>query len=435
MAHIDYSRQLQIRFSDTLERVMPLDMGGCNFAAFGGTLEQRADSAVQTAARYCGRCGIVVLLNESDGDNTGYLEQQLRRMPAALPDSHAAYRRTLVRPLAWSSYDLLYGLDENAITALMFPGENLQSFAMQTNSTLAGLQAYLAIIRSQFEQNSAAFGAYPFNLNLLHQITKMPYGQLERTVLNYLPDDVYYPVQKALSKDSVQINVHSLVNRFAENFRRFHYLPGDFGKHSRRSIVQAVSQREITCVRIPSSSEILMNYVEAELNQLSDTGVPYLLISSELNLTKNEALQERFLSKPSGNIYMGILAESMSSVVRSDDQQNLVFGNYPQILVFQCAADELAEPFSKNCGTYKRTEVHQTSARHWAPFHILPMVGSGEEKVWRDERNIRTEELTKLGNGVLLCGKLYTTPVKINNLRRKGGILDGIHMQQLPSGR
>lgn len=435
MAHINYTRQLRTRLSATIDQIMPLHMGGCNFAAFGGTSQQRVNAAVQALARYCGRCGILVLQNASDRDAASRLEQLLHQLPRSLPDTHHTFRNTPVRTLFWNNYDLLYGLDEDAICQLMFPGENLHSYAAQMNSTLQGLHAYLNIMRYQFQLNSTPFGAYPFNLNLLYQLSQMDYQVLKDRVLRYLPSSVRTPIQDVLSKNDVQKQVFLVVKQFANRFESFHLLPGDFGEHSRCSVFQSMQNREILCLRIPNSSSTLMDYIEAELNQLSNTGIPFLLLSAELDIINSPKLHSRFLRNPSPNSYMGIMAESMSAVASTDEQQRDIFSYYSQILVFQCATEELAEPFSKNCGNYKRKEQQENHALHWQPFHVFPTVGAGKMTVTSDERNIRPDELTNLGSGVLLMGKLYQPPERIFNVKHHRGSLNGLLLQSLPPGR
>lgn len=435
MAHINYSRQLRVRMSATLEEIMPLSMGGCSFAVFGGTPQQRTDTAVQALARYCGRCGILVLLNASDREPASRLEQMLHQLPQSLPDTHRAFRNTPVRILPWSSYDLLYGLDEATICQLMFPGENIHGYAAHTNDALQGLQQYLKIMRCRFQLNSTPFGAYPFNLNLLHQLTSMSYPQLQSQVLSYLPQTIRNSVEGVLGRDKVPQQVFSVVDGFAKRFQRFQVLPGDFGSHSRRSIFQSMRNGEILCLRIPNSSQTLMDYIEAELTQLSEVGIPFMLLSAELDLVNSPLLHNRFLRKPSANSYMGILAESMSPVASSIEQQSQIFSHYQQILVYQCATKNLAEPFSSNCGNYRRKEIQEHHGLHWQPFHLFPGHDAGDAIIHTDERNIRAEELTELGGGVLLMGKQYDPPVRIFNLKRNRRNLNGLFLQTLPPGR
>jgi hypothetical protein len=56
----------------------------------------------------------------------------------------------------------------------------------------------------QFEQDPKWFGAYPYNLDLLTQLVYMPYPQLKRDVLSYLPSYMQTDLDGRLSKESVQ---------------------------------------------------------------------------------------------------------------------------------------------------------------------------------------------------------------------------------------
>lgn len=433
MAHINYVRQVERRLFQSLGEIMPLNMAGCNFAAFGGTAEQRAAAAVQAASRYCGVCGIVVLVKDAKGPAADPLEAAILGMPGALPEARAQYRRTPAYTIPWRDYDLMYGLDEGSVEALLLSGLNVPGQASLMNPVIAGLQAYLQIMEHQFREDPTDFGAYPFNLDLLRELAVMPYETLHRRVLRHLPEEIYDQVQPVLSKPDVQTGAAAVVRQFAYRFQKYGRRDGSFLNHSRRSIISAVSRREVVCVKVPDSSGVLLDYIEAELEQLSAAGIQYLLIASGLDLSRSPRLRERFLAESAGNYYSGILAESLSSVAETEAQQAQVFSRYQQILVHQCATEGLAEPFSVNCGSYKRREVRQTYGRHREPFHIFSTVSTGEETGWVDERNVRVEELTQLGRGALLCGKFYPVPILISHLRN-GGNHHAVHMRELPPG-
>jgi hypothetical protein len=179
---------------------------------------------------------------------------------------------------------------------------------------------------------------------------------------------------------------------------------------------------------------VLLNYVETELAQLADAGIPFVVLSADVDLMNCPAIQSRFLNRPAANCYMGILAESLSSVAIDNNQEKQFFSNYPQIMVFQCATEELAGPFSRNCGNYRRKEVHETRTVHRHPFQLFPTVAQGHEVQRVDECNIRPEELTSLGNGLLFMGKLYDPAIRIINLRQDRRNINGPLLPTLPPG-
>lgn len=424
MAHINYAPQVSRRFADNLENVMPLSMGACNFAAFGGTLEQRIRTAVQAAARYCGRCGIVVLIN-APATGTDPLETAMVQLPRALPEDNCAGRAVTVRRMTNYSYDPLYGLDEETIERLLLPDYTAGS--NQDNPLSAGLRAYLKIMRYRFERDPSAFGDYPFNLNLLRELAAMPDEILQRSVINYLPTELAQEVRPILTKSDIPANVFSVVDRFGTMMRKYLWTPGRFGDHSCISITQAVRDRQIICLRVPDSAGDLMRYVEAELSNLTARGVPYLLIGSSLKLSNCAALQDRFLSEhPQQNYYTGILAESIFNAAETDILQNNLIGHHDQILVFQCSGTAQAIPFSNNLGGYKHRQTTSSHAAHRRAFHILPTFTRGTQVAVTDERNIRPEELTQIPRGVLLCGRLYPKPRLIRNFHMDGGVNHGI---------
>ena len=348
-----------------------------------------------------------------------------------MPEDNRAGRAVVVRRLTDYSYDPLYGLDEEAIEKLLL--QNHSAGVNPDNSLSAGLRAYLKIMRYRFEQDPGAFGAYPFNLNLLLELAAMPDATLQRSVINFLPPELAQQVRPVLTKADVPANVFSAVDRFCMTMRKYLWTPGRFGDHSRISITQAVQERQIICLRVPDSAGELLRYVEAELNNLTAMGVPYLLIGSSLKLSNCTALQNRFLSEhPQHNYYTGILAESIFNAAETEALQSNLMSHHDQILVFQCSGTAQAAPFSHNLGSYKHRQTTASRAAHRKAFHILPTFTRGTQVVLTDERNIRPEELTNIPHGVLLCGRLYPKPRLIRNFHMDGGVNHGISLQNLP---
>ncbi len=299
----------------------------------------------------------------------------------------------------------------------------------------AGLMAYLKIMRYRFEQDNYFFGDYPFNLNLLRELTVMSNETLQRRVLHYLPPTLSQEISPILTKADVSVDMLSVVDRFCTTMKKYLWTPGKFDRHTRISITQAVRDRQIICLRIPNSASKLMHYVEAELRNLTAMGVPYLLVGSGLKLSNCTALQDRFLSEHlQQNYYTGILAESVFNAAETESLQDSLISHYDQILVYQCAATAQAEPFSRNLGSYKHRQTLLTHASHRKAFHILPTFTNGTEDSLTDERNIRPDEMTQIPNGVVLCGKLYPKPRLIWNFRTNGGVNHGILLQNLPTG-
>ena len=52
---------------------------------------------------------------------------------------------------------------------------------------------------------------------------------------------------------------------------------------------------------------------------------------------------------------------------------------------------------------------------------IIPAVGGGDVVKLVEEMNIRPDELTRLRNGVFLCGKEYEIPVLVKRFTVPGG--------------
>ena len=405
MAHILNVRRVQNQLMGSLNSELPLTMGANNFAAFCGTAEQRRRTGLQAIRRFCGRCGIIVLHDDTQ------LEQDIAALPRALSD-----QQLRVHTLGNKTYDPLYGLDQDAIASLLLEGGD------GSQQTRTGLLAYLAVMQHNFQQNPTLYGQYPFNLDLLMQLVQMPYPELERRVLAYLPPHIVQWVRPILNQSGMQRSVYAAVLPYATVMAKYYWTPSGVQGHSRISIVQAVQSRQVICLRIPNSRADLMNYLCADLQMLADLGLPFLLVGSGLDLTASDRLRNWFLSEhEQGNYYTGLLARSMSSVATNEEDVGRVFTQYDQILVFNCSNAKQAEPFTRAYGHYNRRQTERSRQTFLPLPRILPTIGGGKQTRRVEEQNIHVEELMDLRSGVFLCGNHYPIPVLIRRFSMTGG--------------
>lgn len=415
MATSRCTRRLQTRLTGSLQHELPMTMGGSNFAAFCGTQEQRRQTLLQAVSRYCGRCGIVVLHDDPQ------LETMLSALPQQLAAAGSAAQNFQIHTLQRKNYDPLYGLDEDAVVNLLLPCDENTYPSAELQQVRAGLMAYLSIMQYRFRQSPQLFGAYPFNLDLLMQLIQMPFVQLDSDVLSYLPASVAGGLRPVLSRSGMQQNVHAAVLPYATAMAKYYWTPSGVQGHSRLSIVQAVQARQMICLRIPGSRQDVMNWLCTELQMLADRGLPFLLVSAELQLTRCRRMQSWFLHHSGANQYLGLLAPSMDSVAGGAEDVSAVFSRYDQIFVYRCSSTAQAAPFSHNYGEYERRQTER-SRQTYLPFPwLLPTFGGGRQVRHTTEPNIRAEELMDMRNGVFLCGARYPIPVLIRRFQLPGG--------------
>jgi len=415
LAHILNVRRVQTRLRGSLESELPLTMGANNFAAFCGTPEQRRYSGLRAISRFCGRCGVIILHDDP------LLERDIAALPQTLATQDQQHPAFPVHTLSSKNYDPLYGLDEDAIVNLFLP-ESGSAPDPATQQIRTGLLAYLTVMQASFRQDPRFHGQHPFNLDLLLQLVQMPYQQLESRVLAHLPQQTAELVRPILNQAGMQKDVYSTVLPYATVMSKYYWTPRGVQGHSRISIVQAVRDRQVICLRIPNSRQALMNYLCADLQMLADLGLPFLLVSSSLELTNSARLRSWFLdAHDQRNYYTGILAKSMSSVADTEEDIGSVFTHYDQILVYRCSNTNQAQPFTRAYGHYNRRQTDRSTQTFFPIPRILPTVGTGKQVRQVSEENIHAEELMDMQNGVFLCGNHYPIPVLIRRFSMTGG--------------
>ena len=417
MAHITRTRQVDLVRRSSAGELLPPDLELNNFAVFCGSASMRTELAANAIARYAGRVGIVVLLN-----NAGTMVDYLEQIPVRL-------NRPQLQVMAdrQKRYDPLYGMSADVIVNLLAPKDPLNPLQQGVNALRSALLAYLRIMDYQFSQGRGPFGDHPYNLNLLMQLTAMDYDQLERRVLRHMPQHIAGPIISQLNAAGMQQEVYSCVDSFASTMQEYLWQQADFQDHTRRSMIDAVTRGQIICLRVPHSHAPLLNYIDAELQVLSNRNIPFLLVNCGVDISAHPAMQSWFLdAHRDRGYYTAIVADSISHVTLDADQRSKLFSQYRQVFVFQCFSDEQAEPFCAQFGQYYREERERHVDQHRQPFHLFPSHQVGVTHRQVEEMNIRPNELRQLGNGLLLCGNAYQRPCLIRHFDNTGGIFNGV---------
>ena len=411
MQHINYSRQVIERYCDDLGRIMPVASSVSNFAALCGTAQQRYAVAAQAIARAYGRCGIVILHDDPTFDSFLYNLSQL--LPSGQHFNFINQR----------TYDPLYGMDAESIQNLLIPAQHDGITAPEVERIRAGLRVYLEIMRLQFSKNATTFGQFPYNLNLLLQLTQMPLETLVQEVLCALPQSLARSMKDVIHAPGMQQSIYAAVLNFSTLMERYLWTPGQFQHHTQLSIIQSVFNQQVISVRVPASRSELLAFLNAELEVLAQQNTPFLLIADGINLSNCPALQDRFLNDHLQQRYStGILASEFHSVSDRAEDASRLLSQCHDVFLFNCHSANQALPIVSQLGKYYRTEIERNTHYERQPFHLFRSKGHGRNEKYIEELNVRPEDMMGTPDRALLCGINHTSPVIIRHLRTNGGI-------------
>lgn len=418
MAHINHIRNIdhlaRLSIGDVINNSYPN-----SFGAFCGRQTQRNLVGLYKISRVFGRIGIIILHNDP------LFESQLSQIYELNPslrigNSPHMFIANSVNPTGTitSYYDPLYGLTQSGILDILAPRVNSRS-PLENNRLRSIVSDYLSIMEYQFRKNPVPFGNYPYTLDLLYDLTSMPYSELQRRVISFLPDTLRLPIRGRLSAEGSQQNAYNAVLSFAQSLNEFLWTKRGFSNHTKLSIVEVGKSRQLISIYIPESKSDVLEYIATELQQLNNQQIPYLVVENGINLNANQKLKNIFMAEHNVLPYFtGILAENTSTIIDQNNNTNdlaSLFGQVQEMFVFSCSSTLAAQPFSDGIGNYYRRVEDQHNDTRREPFHIFSSHGQGNVQREITQRIVDPEELTSMPNGCLLYGKNYPIPVLVDN--------------------
>lgn len=413
MAHINHFRAIDQVQRLSLQDVRSPRHAVANFAAFCGTRQQREAIGLHEMERCCGQRGVVLIHNDPQLEGRlGRIYDRnplLRRLPAQ-------FQMYLANPngARHAFYDPLYGLSASYVLDAICPVRE-DGFRSDAQAVRSALSDYLEIMRFQFSKHPAPFGAFPYNLDLLLELTQMPYSDLERNVLAFLPQPLSSQLMGRLSQSGSQQKAFHAVRAFAQIMSKCLWTPRGFAGHTKLSLTQAVGEKSLISISVPGSRGEILDDLAIELQALNDQNVPYLLVTSGITLSNSPRFHSLFLQEHSGAAYAtGILAEDLSSAIQTEESDRAtaaLFGQLQELFVFACSTTLAAAPFSAGIGQYYRQVTEWHTDRHRQPFRLFASHGHGTAQREVQQALINPEELTRLGDGCLLYGKNHPIPI------------------------
>lgn len=416
MAHINHYRQVNnIQRLSIHEAISPRSSND-SFGAFGGYKNQRDLIGLYEISRNIGSKGIVLIHNDPN------FESRLSELYTINPSIHQ--RRVAPQMYLANSngsqnsfYDPLYGLSSSDVLDVIAPIPQDSHTLSEVQSVRSALADYLEIISYQFKKNNNTFGKYPYNLNLLYEITSMSFTELNRNILAYLPAQQFDNLTRRLSAPEAQQRAFNAVRSFSLALEKCLWKYKGFSKHSKLSIVDTVLSRNLISIYVPGSRKETLDYLAAEFKALNDRNISYLLITSNIAISESPEFQKIFLNEHSALPYStGILSEDISSIISSGSTTNNTalssfFSQTQDIFVFSCSSTLAAAPFSDGIGNYYRQVSEQHNETHREPFHIFSSHGYGSAQREIQQAIINPEELTSLGDGCLIYGSNHEIPI------------------------
>lgn len=424
MAHINHFRNIHHVSRLSIRQAIPPTCSNTSFGAFCGTKEQRNMIGLHEISRCIGNKGIVLIHNDPNFEsnlggiyeiNTQY-RSNTNQCQLYLANQYGSIN---------SYYDPLYGLTEGNIldSIAPIPADSRTLSEVQTLRSI--LADYLEIMSYRYSINNSTFGDYPYNLDLLYELTRMPYSELNNTVLSYLPCEITNNLSHRLSASEAQQKAFFAVRSFALTLSKCLWTYKGFLNHSKLSIISAVSSKNLISIYVPGSRKEILDYLAIELKTLNDINMPYLLVTSGISISESNEFKKLFLNDHKSLPYStGILSEDISGIITTGNSPSDLSGNAElsslfsqtqELFVFSCPSTLAAAPFSTGIGNYYRQVDEQHSDVHREAFHIFPSHSSGVAHREVQQAIINPEELSSLGNGCLLYGSNHPIPTLVNH--------------------
>ena len=419
MAHINHIRtidhQSRMSLQDTLYQ------GYYSFGVFCGSNYRREQIALNTISNFCGNMGIVLLHNSPQFEFLLGNIYSIRPSLSGTKDFNMLLaNRVNETGNIDTYYDPLYGLTETEILDVIVPVSSDARFVSEFQFLRSVITDYLSIIRQLYKSQPTTFGDYAFNLDILLELTKMPYSVLKEQILNHFPEDIVFDISSRLSADKAQQSAYRAVLTFSQSMESATlWKKHNFKEHTRLSIISAIKNKQLISLYIPETRNDVMDYLYAELQHLNKLQTPYLLVESGLNLSSNIKLKHLFLSEHNTlPYYTGIIAEDTSSIISAENSEYelaSLFAQTQEMYILACSSALAAKPFSDGIGNYFRRVTERHSELHRQPFHIFGSHGHGDVQHEINQRIIDPEELVNLSNGCLLYGKNHPIPILVDN--------------------
>lgn len=396
MQHINYSRNVRIAHRYSLNDFVRDGDANSTFSVFGGNSAQRSAVICRGIARIAGQRGVAILHDDPELDR---MLPELARMVPRAQSVIAANR------IGQYSYDPLYRMSRADILDMLIPYDGTSASAAALIQIRSIIQDYLSIMEWMYAQNSAPFGASPYNLDLLVMLTSWPYSELASRALGLMNVPGAENLRARLSAQGSQQIAWQAVINFAQKMEQHLWQPTDsWGGHTRTSLYSAAEARSVISIRVSGSDPELMRLLGVEINAVIRAGIPLTLAVSGLMLGANQGILQ-ILSREPGPNFTSIIASATAEAAAPDHiGLDTLLARQDQVIVFPVSDINEARHFAELAGGYyRRRSFINRGLDFQRDMHYNET----------ETLNIRPEEL--ISGKTLLLGRRYRPPVLCNS--------------------
>ncbi len=370
---------------------LPDNEAGTNVAVFGGNEFQRNLAVEQGIARCFGQVGVVVIHNNL------FLERDLMNFNNLFPEKYAKYPNTLACFVNNGNlcYEPLYGMSFNRAIEAIYPELSRESpMYMQQHLCSVALKAYTDILR---------YREIPIDLDNLLYLCNLDLGELERKELSLLPPKEAEEILAVLMQENIIRQVKADVNYFATQMDERIWRRSQ--KPSNVSIIEAVRNRALIAIRIPSNHLAVLDYLAAEMNCLLEYNAPFLLVLDSVivgqSLLKSVILNQSMLFS---TVLAGSNIQELFDGAQEDGANAMHKAD--KIVLFQCSNVTVAKQYSDLIGEYLRQFVSVSDNQHRGAFDLFSSHGKGQSISEQLYARLKPEELVQLGEGAVLINQM-----------------------------
>lgn len=169
-------------------------------------------------------------------------------------------------------------------------------------------------------------------------------------------------------------------------------------------MIQAVKDRAMISIRVPSNNRAVLDYLATEISCLFDENLPFLLILDSVNI--GNSLLRNIVANPNPVFAKILSGNSIQELYEGmKEEGGNALGQMAKIILFQCANVVVAGAYSEMIGSYLRKFVSVSENKSRAAFDFFSEYGKGKSISEQDYARIKPEELVQLGEGAVLINQ------------------------------
>lgn len=391
MRDTTYARRVLMRRTCRLSSLFP-DGRLISFGAFCGNPSQRSSVVLRGMRLALGRMGVVLLHADLKLEAAAAsLCSQLGIPMVRVGASGAAQRQA-------GGYDPLYGLDRFGVLRALGVADD--------HSAATHVGHYLTILDTLYRMSPGRFGRYAYSLGALLRLSSLTVVNLQTNVLQAFSSALSQDLVQSIIMPGVQIDVYSKVSALAQRLSGTLCpalaQPGMSLPTPTTSLVALSTMRAVTSVYLPSGDVGTLDYLDAELDYLVRSHVPFMLVLSDIDVAGTD-MRQRLISENAGCSYtVGVASSNPLSLMHDQQDVAALFAKLNRIVVFPCTTSQVAESVSSIFGTYDHVVRDSNAGVSRGHGQLFGTYSEGYVEHTVKEQNVRPEDLMGTDRGALV---------------------------------